>query len=176
MGRNVKERQWCKAGRVSFIVAMSTSKDFNIFLAKPEFSQSSCHWWQMCLLTCLAMFLKLCISVKPFRHCPCVNWCTWRQIILPSRRSTFPSVLPTSFPTSNKKSNLRISQLSVYSSSKDSFSTMPQFVCFSLLTFSCTILIGTSLLLWCFWAATQTHVNLLSKIYISLKLWPCSKN
>ena len=42
----------------------------------------------------------------------------------------FPTVLPTSFPTSNKKSNLRISQLSVYSSSEVSFSTMPQFVCF----------------------------------------------
>ena len=42
----------------------------------------------------------------------------------------FSTVLPTSFPTSNKKFNLRISQLSVYSSSEDSLSTMPQFIRF----------------------------------------------
>ena len=37
IGRNVKESPWCKVGCVGFIVAMSTSKAFNIFLLGSSF-------------------------------------------------------------------------------------------------------------------------------------------
>ena len=154
-------------------------------LSCQEFSQSSCHWWQICLLTCLARFLKLCISVKQFRNCPCVTWCTWCTNYSAVQEKYFPTVLPTSFPTSNKKSNLRISQLSVYSSSEDSLSTMPQFVRFFFFTFHFCFLHHSDrnlfthvMFLSCNTLVlnTDTCQFLSSKIYICLKVCPCSKN
>ena len=103
----------------------------NIFLAA-KFSQPSCHWWQICLLTCLfqncvfqrrsnsdIVFLSIdALGDKLF----CPEGEVLSRFVLPtSSKKSFPASSKKSFPTSSKKSSL---SLSLISSSCQSYFTI----------------------------------------------------
>ena len=181
MGRNVKERQWCKVGRVSFIVAMSTSKDLNIFLAKsfhkvlviddkyaswhvlPGFWNFVFQWSnsEIVLVSLDALGDKLfCRAGEVLSHCPSNFFPNFQQEI---QLKNFPVV-----------SLLVLWSFFLYHASIFMFFPLH----FSFL--SCTILIETSLLCGVFelqHTCAHTLVNLFLQKYLSVwNVCPCSKN